>query len=410
MESANLHHQHHQLQEQLVAGSPSLATPSFYGVGSNSHAWNSNLLNDGSFNQNIGGVLANSRDLRQNSDTLISSSVNNSMFQDLGFHWDSNASGSFTNHSSHQPHLAKIKELSDSFPKLSQTVSNVEEFHLPSTSYVKNEQQSCHNPTDKMLLKTLASGCQNNTLQHSAGESYADAQSCASTSSFGGLPPPSSGGRNFSQIFPSINISNMYSSSLPFSSSLGVNLQALDFLSSTKFGGSLTQQPSPSHLGMLRDSLSFGVDQLQQSSLIRSFNSPNKVSSFTNRVTETKKPSNSSEPKVSQAATKKPRFESRSSFPPFKVRKEKLGDRIAALQQLVSPFGKTDTASVLMEAIGYIKFLQDQVEGSGDGDRNDEQKQDLRSRGLCLVPLSCTSYFTNDAGGVWPPPNFGGGT
>ncbi|GJN06090.1 hypothetical protein PR202_ga23778 [Eleusine coracana subsp. coracana] len=43
---------------------------------------------------------------------------------------------------------------------------------------------------------------------------------------------------------------------------------------------------------------------------------------------------------------KKPRLESRSSsstitVPSFKVRKEKLGDRIAALQQLVSPFGKT---------------------------------------------------------------------
>ncbi|CAN1835508.1 Transcription factor bHLH110 [Linum perenne] len=54
----------------------------------------------------------------------------------------------------------------------------------------------------------------------------------------------------------------------------------------------------------------------------------------------------------------------RASCPPFKVRKEKLGDRIASLQQLVAPFGKTDTASVLMEAIGYIKFLQNQVEVS----------------------------------------------
>jgi hypothetical protein len=81
------------------------------------------------------------------------------------------------------------------------------------------------------------------------------------------------------------------------------------------------------------------------------------------------------------------------------VRKEKLGDRITALQQLVSPFGKvsfwifllfsnstltiaslcfvirlkahpmvmysylfqTDTASVLHEAIEYIKFLHDQA-------------------------------------------------
>ncbi|PNX62362.1 transcription factor bHLH68-like protein, partial [Trifolium pratense] len=44
------------------------------------------------------------------------------------------------------------------------------------------------------------------------------------------------------------------------------------------------------------------------------------------------------------------------------VRKEKLGDRITALHQLVSPFGRTDTASVLSEAIGYIKFLHGQIE------------------------------------------------
>eukprot|EP00252_Welwitschia_mirabilis_P022676 TRINITY_DN6206_c0_g1_i2.p1 TRINITY_DN6206_c0_g1~~TRINITY_DN6206_c0_g1_i2.p1 ORF type:complete len:336 (-),score=41.24 TRINITY_DN6206_c0_g1_i2:457-1464(-) len=58
---------------------------------------------------------------------------------------------------------------------------------------------------------------------------------------------------------------------------------------------------------------------------------------------------------------KRPRIEAPSAIPAFKVRKEKLGDRITALQQLVSPFGKTDTASVLLEAIGYIKFLQQQI-------------------------------------------------
>ncbi|KAL7153325.1 hypothetical protein ABFS83_04G160800 [Erythranthe nasuta] len=43
------------------------------------------------------------------------------------------------------------------------------------------------------------------------------------------------------------------------------------------------------------------------------------------------------------------------------VRKEKMGDRVTALQQLVSPFGKTDTASVLSDAIEYIKFLHEQI-------------------------------------------------
>ncbi|CAI9108566.1 OLC1v1008198C4 [Oldenlandia corymbosa var. corymbosa] len=42
-------------------------------------------------------------------------------------------------------------------------------------------------------------------------------------------------------------------------------------------------------------------------------------------------------------------------------KKEKVGERITALQQLVSPFGKTDTASVLLEAMEYIRFLQEQV-------------------------------------------------
>ncbi|XP_020268330.1 transcription factor bHLH110-like [Asparagus officinalis] len=82
-----------------------------------------------------------------------------------------------------------------------------------------------------------------------------------------------------------------------------------------------------------------------------------------------------------------------------------------------------------MEAIGYIKFLQDQVEtlsvpymrssnnkksrtsqGAEASKEKDEAKPDLRSRGLCLVPLSCTSYVTNENGGVWSPPNYQGGT
>ncbi|MCO5592186.1 hypothetical protein L7F22_046182 [Adiantum nelumboides] len=103
-----------------------------------------------------------------------------------------------------------------------------------------------------------------------------------------------------------------------------------------------------------------------------------------------------------------------TSFKNQPVRKEKLGERITTLQQLVSPFGKTDTASVLLEAIGYIKFLQDQVQtlsspylksannpASQSGEKNqngEEAKPDLRSKGLCLVPLSCTMQVANDNG------------
>ncbi|CAL0332390.1 unnamed protein product [Lupinus luteus] len=147
--------------------------------------------------------------------------------------------------------------------------------------------------------------------------------------------------------------------------------------------------------------------------------------------------------------SKKARVQQSSSQPPLKVRKEKLGDRITALHQLVSPFGKTDTASVLLEAIGYIRFLQAQIEaltspyldnnasenmrnqdyvhgetnsifpedpgqllndnalkrkGTPNQDREDKAKE-LWSRGLCLVPLSCTHHVGTD---YWLPSNGSG--
>ncbi|CAN6681001.1 unnamed protein product [Malus baccata var. baccata] len=149
-------------------------------------------------------------------------------------------------------------------------------------------------------------------------------------------------------------------------------------------------------------------------------------------------------------APKRARVQPSSTPTTFKVRKEKLGDRITALHQLVSPFGKTDTASVLLEAIGYIRFLQSQIEalsspylGSGSGsmrqqpqsavhgerncmfpedpgqllndncmkrkgaseqDPHEEPKKDLRSRGLCLVPVSCTLQVGSDNGAdYWAP-------
>ncbi|CAN4085801.1 unnamed protein product [Withania somnifera] len=137
------------------------------------------------------------------------------------------------------------------------------------------------------------------------------------------------------------------------------------------------------------------------------------------------------------APNKKARVQPSSAQSTFKVRKEKLGDRITALHQLVSPFGKTDTASVLLEAIGYIRFLQNQIEalslpylGSGSGNMRQQHQQqsvhegnslysedpgqdynekDMRSRGLCLVPLSCTLQVGSDNGADYWAPAFGGG-
>ncbi|KAJ4846370.1 hypothetical protein Tsubulata_027752 [Turnera subulata] len=125
------------------------------------------------------------------------------------------------------------------------------------------------------------------------------------------------------------------------------------------------------------------------------------------------------------AATKRPRNETPSPLPAFKVRKEKMGDRITALQQLVSPYGKTDTASVLSEVIEYIKFLHEQVSAlsnpymksgapihhqqSSDKSKDPEgQKQDLRSRGLCLVPVSSTFPVTHETSVDFWTPTFGG--
>lgn len=137
---------------------------------------------------------------------------------------------------------------------------------------------------------------------------------------------------------------------------------------------------------------------------------------------------------VTGGAFKKTRVQTSSSSSTIKVRKEKLGDKINALHQLVSPFGKTDTASVLLEVIGYIRFLQNQVEAlslpylSNEGgnttlqqsvngennclfredsaqESNEElMKKDLTSRGLCLVPLSCTYQVEGDnCADYWAP-------
>ncbi|KAF8396747.1 hypothetical protein HHK36_018377 [Tetracentron sinense] len=87
-------------------------------------------------------------------------------------------------------------------------------------------------------------------------------------------------------------------------------------------------------------------------------------------------------------------------------RSQKLGDRITALQKLVSPFGKTDTASVLQEASVCIKLLQEQIQMLStpyfrvkplhQQSFGEKQVVDLRSRGLCLVPVSFTQTLAKE--------------
>ncbi|KAH8500482.1 hypothetical protein H0E87_015653 [Populus deltoides] len=112
---------------------------------------------------------------------------------------------------------------------------------------------------------------------------------------------------------------------------------------------------------------------------------------------------------TSETAVKKAKLESSTvSTVKMQASKVKLSERVTALQQIVSPFGRTDTASVLYEAIQYIKFLQGQVQDPWVGlDRKDkgDAKLDLKSRGLCLVPVSSTPQIYHDNAGsdYWTP-------
>ncbi|KAI4385836.1 hypothetical protein MLD38_003827 [Melastoma candidum] len=140
---------------------------------------------------------------------------------------------------------------------------------------------------------------------------------------------------------------------------------------------------------------------------------------------ESKKKKASEDSPESTGVTKKHKHDSSStSAARMQVTKAKLGNRIPTLQQIVSPFGKTDTASVLSETVGYIKFLQEQVGllvsnpymkanphkdlwgGIERKERVDTRVVELRSKGLCLVPVSCTPlvYRDNKGSDYWTPP------
>ncbi|CAI9773100.1 unnamed protein product [Fraxinus pennsylvanica] len=76
-------------------------------------------------------------------------------------------------------------------------------------------------------------------------------------------------------------------------------------------------------------------------------------------------------------------------------RSQKLTDKITALQKLVSPYGKTDTASVLLEAYISVNVLQDQIQNLLQI-QGAEKGVDLQRRGLCLVPVSFTRKLMED--------------
>ncbi|KAL3505324.1 hypothetical protein ACH5RR_035165 [Cinchona calisaya] len=420
--SANIpqHHHHHHppLQDhQLnIVGSSSTTTIdlSGYAVASNAPAWTPNsILNNVGFGSATNTSILNSRNPRQqHHDDILVSSQNGSMItQDLmSFDWLNCTSGNnnFSNHQSLQ-HARIKREFSDTYTNFGEMISSpsssiedvvqVQQMQQPTSYRSKNYDQQrndVNDPNAKNLLRTtLSSGGQNINGLHQSSILEAT---------------PKRG--TFCQIYPTINVSNFINqTSLANSSSFDMNLQALDLLNSARFSGSFCQSMQD-QLALSKNGLTnYGLyDYMKQSIQMPTLDPASNITPFSNGISEAKRSEIDLEPKAPQAAPKRSRSESRSSCPPFKVRKEKLGDRIAALQQLVAPFGKTDTASVLMEAIGYIKFLQNQVEGHVGINGNEETKGDLRSRGLCLVPMSCLSYVTESGGGVWPPPNFGSGT
>ncbi|AEE30860.1 unnamed protein product [Arabidopsis thaliana] len=453
MDSANLH----QLQDQLqLVGSSSSSSsldnnsdPSCYGA-SSAHQWSPGgiSLNSVSLSHNYNNEMLNTRAHNNNnnnntSECMSLSSIHNHSLiqqQDFPLQWPHDQS-SYQHHEG----LLKIKEelssstISDHQEGISKFTDMLNSPVI--TNYLKINEHKDY--TEKLLLKSMSSGFPIN------GDYGSSLPSSSSSSS----PSSQSHRGNFSQIYPSVNISSLSESrkmsmddmsniSRPFD----INMQVFD---GRLFEGNVLVPPfnaqEISSLGMSRGSLpSFGLPfhhHLQQTLPHLSSSPTHQMEMFSNepQTSEGKRHNFLMATKAGENASKKPRVESRSSCPPFKVRKEKLGDRIAALQQLVSPFGKTDTASVLMEAIGYIKFLQSQIETlsvpymrasrnrpgkasqlvsqSQEGD--EEETRDLRSRGLCLVPLSCMTYVTGDGGdggggvgtGFWPtPPGFGGGT
>lgn len=95
-----------------------------------------------------------------------------------------------------------------------------------------------------------------------------------------------------------------------------------------------------------------------------------------------------------------------------KEKKEKITERTVALQQLVSPYGKTDIASVLGDAMGYIRFLHDQVKvssapylyGTPLRSEDDLEPWSLKAKGLCLVPVSLTiGVVSSNGADIWAP-------
>ncbi|KAK9053847.1 hypothetical protein SSX86_024922 [Deinandra increscens subsp. villosa] len=388
MESANFHEHWHEEDKQLLVDS------SCYGL------WYQNCILNGTRNH------TNMRDMNQDIHGNIEIAP---MSQDLGLTsvWTEN----FNAHELQQ--LARIKNELSVTGSCLQLPDIINYSPTSSTEYddlmsKNNNQLIRHNNNNNqdMLFKTFSNGCRIKTDQLMNPLPSCEEQM------FNSFDTDSCYRGTFSQIFPTLKVSNLNQTS----SSFDMNLPALDPCGYPTINGGFNYQPSSFDAHNIRhlfkdNSFPYGVDQMNSKM----------APAFVVETTEAKRAANNNNdaktPKANPA--KKSKVDMRPSCTHLKVRKEKLGDRILALQQMVAPFGKTDTASVLMEAIGYIKFLQNQVEtlsmpymnsthqaasrtsARSRGSTNEETRSDLRSRGLCLVPISCLTYVTYGGGSVW---------
>ncbi|XP_022132943.1 transcription factor bHLH110-like [Momordica charantia] len=287
--------------------------------------------------------------------------------------------------------------------------------------YLGDQGLPCSRENENLWFNFSSNNYQQHNNEQQLSTLYSSALQSPASASYGGFQGMGAGSNTnyYSHVFSSSSRNNSTTtstldllSSSSFSSSMGYNLQAADHHME------LLSAPNYCSAGFHKNGALFGYghqhhDHHLQDSINNNSpsNSSNKTSSSS--VARAKRPVNSlSVPKKSISESKKSCSTSRSSCPPLKVRKEKLGDRISALQRLVAPFGKTDTSSVLSEAIGYIQFLHDQIEtlsmpylassqskpyqklqsGSIQEDGT-KPRLDLRSRGLCLMPLSCASFI-----------------
>nr|GEY54650.1 transcription factor UNE12-like [Tanacetum cinerariifolium] len=91
-----------------------------------------------------------------------------------------------------------------------------------------------------------------------------------------------------------------------------------------------------------------------------------------------------------------------------RMRRERIAERIKALQELVPSCNKTDKAAMLDEILDYVKFLRLQVKPAWENWSNDDIEREvaklmeedvgaamqfLQSKAICIMPISLASLI-----------------